>query len=78
MRQTRPDDLPTREQIDPSGDRKMTRLLAAAALLAMAAAPAFACDFRSRFRLTCKALRRVAAGQPFDSTPGTTSDRKQS
>jgi len=46
MRQTRPDDLPTREQNRPSGDRKMTRLLAAAALLAMAAAPAFACDFQ--------------------------------
>jgi hypothetical protein len=55
----------------------MTRLLAAAILLTMAAAPAFACDQKS---VSTDTQKRTVASQPDHSTPppSATTDRKPS
>jgi hypothetical protein len=57
----------------------MTRLLAAAALLTMAAMPAFACDFQKS--VSTDTQKRTVASQPANHStpaPSTTADRKQS
>ncbi len=45
----------------------MTRLLAAAVLLTMAAAPAFACEFQKS--VSADPQKRTVASQPDHSTP---------
>jgi hypothetical protein len=57
----------------------MTRLLAAAVLLATAAAPAFACDLEKS--VSTDTQKRTVASQPADHStpaPSTTTDRKPS
>ena len=56
----------------------MTRLLAAAVLLTMAAAPAFACELEKS--VSTDTQKRTVASQPDHSTPppSATTDRKPS
>ncbi len=56
----------------------MTRLLAAAVLLTMAAAPVFACDLQKS--VSTDVQKRTVASQPDHSTPppSTSTDRKPS
>jgi hypothetical protein len=56
----------------------MTRLLAAAVLLTMAAAPAFACEIEKS--VSTDTQKRTVASQPDHSTPppSATTDRKPS
>nr|WP_294523397.1 hypothetical protein [uncultured Rhodopila sp.] len=57
----------------------MTRLLAAAVLLAVAAAPAIACDYQKS--VSTDAQKRAVASQPADHSTApsrTTGDRKAS
>ena len=58
----------------------MTRLLAAAALLAMATAPAFACEFQKS--VSTDAQNRTVASQPAQDhstpVPSRAADRKPS
>jgi hypothetical protein len=56
----------------------MTRLLAAAVVLAMAAAPAFACEFQKS--VSTDMQKRTVASQPNHSTPppSAATDRKPS
>jgi hypothetical protein len=63
-----------------AGDRKMIRLLAAAVLLTVATAPAFACDLEKS--VSTDTQKRTIASQPADDhstpPPRTTADRKPS
>jgi hypothetical protein len=57
----------------------MTRLLAAAVLLAMAAAPVFACEFQKS--VSTDTQKRTVASHPANHStpaPSTTADRKPS